>query len=235
MASNRSSARPARSARAERRAAQKAARAANQTEPKDETTVTDDDQDNVDVVEDMTSSDDPAETEPELVEETSEADLEAASEPDEAEPDKPTLHDPQAPEPTSEASDDLVVDFTQLVGDPIIASPQPNLTTSVMPPATTPAAPTRQRRAGKAQQDKEPGTNYKMPREGTERHMVLKLMDGTRTPEEIAVIMKKKNARFDTKYVYAHAYCTFRDCGIGYHTAVDGKLEARFPPPKVPR
>ncbi len=229
MANNRSSARPARSARAERRAAQRAERATNQTTSEDKTNVGTNDA--IDDDENLTSAQDDS---PELVEETSEADLEAASEPDEVEPSEPALHDSHAPEPTSETSDDLVVDFTQLVGDPLVPSPQPDAVTPVLP-APTPAPRTQQRRPGKAMQDKEPGTNYKMPREGTERHMVLKLMDGTRTPEEIAVIMKKKNTRFDAKYVYAHAYCTFRDCGIGYHTAVDGKLEARFPPPKAPR
>ena len=85
-------------------------------------------------------------------------------------------------------------------------------------------------RVSKAMMDHQPGKKYKLPRKDTERAMVLALMTDPpwKTPAEIAAIMKARNGRFDEKYVYAHAYCTFRDCGIGYET-VDGKLKALFP------
>lgn len=85
------------------------------------------------------------------------------------------------------------------------------------------------RRLSKSMQDHEPDSKHKLPREGTDRRKVLELMSGEFTPDEIAAEMRKINSRFDAKYVYAHAYCTFRDCGIGYRTTEEGKLEALFP------
>ncbi len=70
-------------------------------------------------------------------------------------------------------------------------------------------------------------SEFKQTRQGTDRAQVLKLMDGTKTPDEIAVEMG--GGKFDAKYVMAHAYCLHRDCAIGYELTKEGKLLALYP------
>lgn len=74
-------------------------------------------------------------------------------------------------------------------------------------------------------------------REGTDRAKILALMDGTRTPAEISKAMGFP-AKFSgdekkaTGYVNQHAYCAWRDSGVGYEF-VDGKLLALYPGKKT--
>jgi hypothetical protein len=64
---------------------------------------------------------------------------------------------------------------------------------------------------------------FKPVREGSTRQKILKLMDGTKTPDQIATKMECDRAK-----IMAHAFCLARDCGIGY-TIDDGKLIALYP------
>ncbi len=148
---------------------------------------------------------------------------------------------PSIEEKTEQSSDTVTKTADEQVSSEV--EPQPDFELQLEPtvsqpePPQPPAEPSASRESrqstkksrSKAMDDHTPDARVKMPRSDTDRGMVLGLMDGTKTPDEIAAILKKRNARFDVKYVYAHAYCLHRDCGIGYRT-VDGKLEAVFPP-----
>lgn len=91
------------------------------------------------------------------------------------------------------------------------------------------AGTTKKSTKSRATNHKPAGTvaEFKPTRAGTDRAKVLALMDGTKTPNEIAAEMKVD--RFTGKYVMAHAYCLSRDCGIGYELDQDGKLVALYP------
>lgn len=67
-------------------------------------------------------------------------------------------------------------------------------------------------------------SDFKQVREGSVRASILKLMDGTHTAEKIGEMVKQT-----TTMVNAHAYCLWRDCGIGYHVDEAGKLKALYP------
>jgi len=108
---------------------------------------------------------------------------------------------------------------------------------AVQPPTqdgdTTAAATTTVRRISKSMSDHAPDEKHKLPRAGTDRRKVLEMMTGEFTPDEIAAVMKKDKPHFNARYVYQHAYCTYRDCGIGYRT-VDEKLVAFYSSKEVP-
>ncbi len=100
-----------------------------------------------------------------------------------------------------------------------------------MAKTTTDAPRVRRARApgvGKQTQGRSAGTvaDFKQTREGTARQKILKMMDGTQSPDQIAAVM---GGTFTGKYVLAHAYCLRRDCGIGYELTRDGHLLALYP------
>ncbi len=68
---------------------------------------------------------------------------------------------------------------------------------------------------------------FKQIRAETDRAKVLKLMNGTKSADQIAVTLG--GGKFTARYVMAHAYCTHRDCGIGYRLTDTGKLLAVYP------
>lgn len=68
---------------------------------------------------------------------------------------------------------------------------------------------------------------FKQVRAGSDRAHVLKLMDGSKTPEQIAKSLG--GGKFDGKYIMQHAYCLKRDSGIGYEITAAGHLNALFP------
>lgn len=72
---------------------------------------------------------------------------------------------------------------------------------------------------------KQPRTSAFRPvREGTFRATLLRSMDGTKTPEQLAELGQRSRS-----LVMSHAYCLYRDCGIGYGLTKDGSLVAILP------
>lgn len=65
-------------------------------------------------------------------------------------------------------------------------------------------------------------------RAGTTRARILALADGTRTVDAVA-----KATGVDRKMVLAHAYCTWRDAGVGYRVDEKDKLAALYPGKKT--
>ena len=84
-------------------------------------------------------------------------------------------------------------------------------------------------------ESREPGSvsDFRRIRGGTDRAAVLKLMNGTMSPEQIA--KKLGGEKFTARYVMAHVYCLRRDCGIGYELNDRGKLVALYPGDKTYR
>lgn len=66
--------------------------------------------------------------------------------------------------------------------------------------------------------------DFKQVRAGTDRAIVLKMMDGKHTTASIAKAIEDTEQK-----VLAHAYCLARDCAIGYKLNDEGKLEALYP------
>jgi len=77
--------------------------------------------------------------------------------------------------------------------------------------------------------------NFRQVREGTDRQRVLKLMNGTKSPEQIAthLEMVADGGKPDVKKVLTIAYCINRDSAIGYRINESGKLEAVYPGSKT--
>ncbi len=123
----------------------------------------------------------------------------------------------------------LPVTSVEVAPDLHITPPSEEMTT--MANRTTAAASVRRSRApgvGRQATSRTAGTvaDFKQTREGTARQKILKMMDGTKTPDEISAIM---GGTFTGKYVLAHAYCLRRDCGIGYELTKEGNLLALYP------
>ena len=79
-------------------------------------------------------------------------------------------------------------------------------------------------------QDAKPLSAFKTVRADTARARLLPLMDGTLTPDEVAVKMSEGATKpMEGGYVMQHAYCLHRDCGIGYRVTPEGKLLALYP------
>lgn len=76
--------------------------------------------------------------------------------------------------------------------------------------------------------------DFRPIREGTDRQKVLKLMNGTKTPEGIATQLEfvASGGKPDVKKVLTIAYCIARDSAIGYRMT-EGKMEAIYPGSKT--
>lgn len=62
-------------------------------------------------------------------------------------------------------------------------------------------------------------------RPGTDRHRVLRLLDGSRTPTEIG----RRLGFARPGYALSHLYCLARDVGVGYQLDEEGRATALYP------
>lgn len=84
---------------------------------------------------------------------------------------------------------------------------------------TTKKSKVRARGAGKPA-----GDNFHPVRPDTARAKILKQMDGSYTPEQIA-----KKVGLEPKQVSIHLHTLWRDCGIGHAVEAGGQVRAVFP------
>jgi hypothetical protein len=70
--------------------------------------------------------------------------------------------------------------------------------------------------------------DFRPVREGTDRHKVLKMMNGSNTAEQIAAELG-----MNSKKVGTIVFCMSRDNGIGYEFGAKGQLKALFPGEKT--
>lgn len=89
----------------------------------------------------------------------------------------------------------------------------------------------RSRATGKPPKD---ASELKRIHDGSDRAVILSLMDGTLDPDQIAGIMTARGRKeFTRTYVMSHFHCLHKDCGIGYEITEDGNALALFPEGKT--